>query len=702
MATKGISMLTRREFLAAGSIISTTRSLTAAALNVAAPANKQESALGTLRSPSHQTWWLEDGLVMAGVDWESLLVRLRGGQPTFPENHLNYNDQLTVWHQEHSRAIAAKLKNMGFNFVMIPLHKGGGMNAERETLEAARQFTQVCHDLDLRVGCYTCSGTMLFEAMLSEHPEAKEWLVKDHDGKYVTYGPFYFRRWINRAHPGYQEFIRKLIRFAVIDVGVDLLHFDNYIMGPGYEPYSVQHFREYLCRKYAPIERMHRFGFSDLSYIEPPLPHTDDRYNNDPIYQDFIDYRCETLAVSYRDLAEYTHSLNPNVIVECNPGGYTGDVRPSLGLGSVDHARLIRWGHAFWDEGRPSNVNDGVMRSHFRSQILGRRLKNMVFNYTGERVAIAEALANNFQCLGCPVYVLGDQVMASTAIYDRSQTQVDPGVLKSIQFFHSSKQYYRDVNPLADVAVLNTFPNIAYGPSKCRNSWSAFTQALYQGKIPFTLLSDESTTDWSHFRVLVLADLVMVSDKLLDSLRSYVNGGGGLVMTGEAASCDEHGNRRRSPGLMDFFSPSPHEENALHAQPGKGRAAFVPHVIVPDNFEIGMLPENRSALLEAVSWAAGGPLQVVVDAPETVTMSLYSQSDKRRILHLVNYDKQHPVSDVSVVLTLPAHVSVESVTVLSPDFDRSQTLITKQSGQAAQFTVPSLEIYDVVVIDLKS
>ena len=183
---------------------------------------------------------------MAGLDWESLLIRLRAGNPNFPHDFTGYDENLAIWEQEHSREIAGQLKEMGFNFVMIPLYKGGGSKAERKSMEDAKQFTAVCHELGLRVGCYTFSGTILYEAMLAEHPDAKNWFILDHDGKYATYGPWYFRRWVNRSHPGFQAFVRQLIRFAVVDAKIDLLHFDNYVMGPGYEEYSIQQFREYL------------------------------------------------------------------------------------------------------------------------------------------------------------------------------------------------------------------------------------------------------------------------------------------------------------------------------------------------------------------------------------------------------------------------------------------------------------------------
>ena len=172
-------------------------------------------------------WWRDEGVVVAGDNWESLLPRLRAGSFDESQASMSYDEKMAVWRREHSEEMARRLKEMGFNFIMIPLYKGGGLKAERTSLEDAKRFTEICHRLGLRVGCYTTSGTILYEAMLAEHPEAKDWFAMDQNGRYVTYGPLYFRRYANRSHPGFRKFILELVRYAVREVKVDLLHFDN-------------------------------------------------------------------------------------------------------------------------------------------------------------------------------------------------------------------------------------------------------------------------------------------------------------------------------------------------------------------------------------------------------------------------------------------------------------------------------------------
>lgn len=697
-ASHGVS---RREFLGVtGGLITTLPALASDAAGAQGGVPNPHSA-ATLAHPWRQNrpaWWREEGVVMAGVDWESLLTRLRAGSWDFSQSHLSYDQKMAVWNQEHSEELARRLKEMGFNFAMIPLYKGGGLKAERPSMDDARTFTQICHRLGIRVGCYSSSGTILYETMLAEHPEAKDWLTLDRSGKSVTWGPLYYRYWANRIHPGFRAILREVVHFAVVEAKVDLVHFDNYVMGPSYEPYSVNEFRAYLKKKYSTQELAQRFGYAEVDYMQPPPPPpTPDRYNGDPLYQDFIDFRCESMARTFRELADYGRSLNPEIVMEFNAGGYDGELISSLGIGTVDHTSMLPWGGAFWDEGKPSRLQDGVLHSHFRTYLMGRYYNNMVFNYTAEPVAMAECMANNLQCLGCPSWVTGDQIDAASVMTNPAAKDFPPTVLASIRFFHRQQQHFRDTETIADVGVLNTYANTAYGPQITRHGWAAFTQALYQGKVPFAIVPDRHPGDLSRFRVLALPDLASISDDLLKAVRSYVHAGGAVVITGQTAHFTEHGVQRKQAGLADLFA-EPLGNAVLHATPGKGRAVYIPQIVLPGEYRLGMQPDNRAELLEAVRWAAVDPLQVEIKAPETVTMNLYAQPSGHRILHLVNYDEANPARDIEVTLRLPEGKSGATVTLLSPDVESGTTLATERVGGAVRFTVPQLKLYSMIVI----
>lgn len=179
---------------------------------------------------------------------------------------------------------------------------------------------------------------------------------------------------------------------------------------------------------------------------------------------------------------------------------------------------------------------------------------------------------------------------------------------------------------------------------------------------------------------------------------SYVQQGGGLVMTDQAAAFDDNYQCRQPRGLADLF-PEPLADKVLHANPGKGRAVFIPQVRIPGKFKIGMLPDDLSELLNAVRWAAGGSLQAEVDDPCTVTMSLYAQPHGRRLLHLVNYDEARPARNIEVRKQKKRKAEVSSVRFYSGDSDKAQILTFQHSRSALRVKVPYLEVFGLLVFE---
>src|SRR5512133_1771139 len=85
-----------------------------------------QTAGGLPAPPSRRlpAWWLDEGLVMAG-SWESPSFRLRRTTDETRESILD------GWRREHSDEFVRKLKDLGVNFVMIPIYKGFGLATER-------------------------------------------------------------------------------------------------------------------------------------------------------------------------------------------------------------------------------------------------------------------------------------------------------------------------------------------------------------------------------------------------------------------------------------------------------------------------------------------------------------------------------------------------------------------------------------------
>src|SRR3984957_4339617 len=262
----------RRDFLAqTGSLIAAVpvlgRAFQAAAVE---SAQSSKMILARPRRQARPKWLREEGLG-GGFETEPLIPRLRGSGFDMSYEFMTYDQKLALWRRGHGEEIVLKLKDLGFNFILTPFYKGGGIKTEQQSIQDAKSFTELCHKHGMHVGYYLFSGTIFYESLLAEEPDAINWLTWDQNGKFPIYRPYYFRRWVNRSHPGFRAHMRELVRFAVQDAKADFIDFDNYHAGaPGYEPYSVVQFRKYLEDKYTPEERRKRFGFSSVSFMEPP------------------------------------------------------------------------------------------------------------------------------------------------------------------------------------------------------------------------------------------------------------------------------------------------------------------------------------------------------------------------------------------------------------------------------------------------
>jgi hypothetical protein len=60
-------------------------------------------------------------------------------------------------------------------------------------------------------------------------------------------------------------------------------------------PLAIKNFRKYLQQKYSPEMLKLRFGFSNVSFIEPPVYNEPMSRIDDPLFQEWMDFRCQQL-----------------------------------------------------------------------------------------------------------------------------------------------------------------------------------------------------------------------------------------------------------------------------------------------------------------------------------------------------------------------------------------------------------------------
>ncbi len=595
--------------------------------------------------------WLErEGIVMVG-SWEPLLFRVRrdggdGYTPT-PQQRAGYD-------REHSPDMIAEFKKLGANFVMMHGYKGFGLRAERESMDDAARFAKSCHEAGLHVGVYASSGTLGWELFFQEQPQAKDWILLNEKGAPIPYGSAGYRYYYNRNHPALVKYQRDMIRFEVEKIQPDLLHFDNYCVGPGTDPESVRSFRDYLRRKLT-LSQLEHVGI-DVQTALPPTRDTPDG----PLRRCWLDFSCQWLADSYSDLSGYARSLRDDILVECNPGGVSSRIAPP-----IDHARLLSSGEAFWDEGVKPGYRDNKLQSRIRTYKTARIMNNVTFAYATAPLEAAESMAFNLNCLGCIGWFEYGKLVACPGSTDPISSNLAP----YIHFFNTHRELFRNTQVLADVAIWRSFASQVLAAPACSQLTAVVEERLIQDRIPFQIIFDQQLNDLKQYRALVLAGCVAVSDIQIGYLREYVRSGGHLCIIDDFATHDQWMNPRESNPFAD---------------------------LPPDR----LIRVGPSAdWITAIRRACGGKLTVSVDAKPGVCMEVIAQPG-RRLIHLVNY-RSEAANNVTVSLKLPHATHVHNVMLTSPERTEDMALAFVQTKNMATFTVATVKTYEIAVVNFE-
>ncbi len=664
-------------------------------------------------------WLGNEPLIIIG-NWDSMpIFRRRAGGAAL--------DQEKEYARQHTEDAVRKLKELGVTMGVIHFYKGFGLQAEAPHIEDARKLADLLHKNGLRVGVYVGS-TIGFETFLVEKPDAADWFVPPYLGRPVVYGNQTFRKRVYFMHPGYREYMKRVLRVALEDLHADLIHFDNTSLqaqAPIFmHPLAVKDLRNYLTRKYTPAQRTERFGYPEVEYMEPPEWDRPLSAIDDPLFQEWADFRCEQLADYYGEMEAYIRGLNPHAAVESNPhSGISG--RNTVWEQGVDYPRLLAHMDIVWtEEGNQAQVSPaGILVSKIRTYKMAELLHNRVFTYTGGerggKLQMAEAMAFNRQTLG----QLGDGLAGYTFPADQRPY---------VTFFRENFDLFKNVHSRPDVAVLHSYASMAYNNDLPWQSAMLVEQALIQAKVPFDIVFDAQLKDLSKYRALVLPDQECLTDDQIALVRNYVQNGGGLVATEATSLYDTWRRRRENFGLRDVFGTdaAKYRENlytfrtypsmssatiqtsnppaALRHNFGKGRSAYLPSVKpaiekrpgAAMTSEYWKLPVNWQEIVNDVKWAANG-VSLEVKGPLTLVVEPEEQSPGNRLLvHFVNYDDvRHPsVDNVEVSVRVPRGKTVRSVKLMSPDGGTSPTLAHTMSGDKVVFTVPHIRTYSIAVI----
>lgn len=243
----------------------------------------------------------------------------------------------------------------------------------------------------------------------------------------------------------------------------------------------------------------------------------------------------------------------------------------------------------------------------------------------------------------------------------------------------------------------------------------------------------------SHYELVFLPNTASLTDSQVEAILAYVNAGGTVAALGEVGIMNEEGIEVKRPELsaltrqryseygngqfyhlrVDVFQADSVFDEEIHdiasayfqyyienSDPGIASLLYL-----YDEEPINHLSEETArAIRQEISALIDNSIsaRIVQDTlSENICVQAYlkSESPQEIFVHLINYDYElqtdnvHDQSDIPVAIKLPDTFEVESINVMSPDFDGTHELDFTIEDRYAKFTVPLLHIWDVIVIE---
>jgi hypothetical protein len=639
--------------------------------------------------------WIRQGFADAGATHEPWIFQVRRNGENFNQwQKDDYNYQLS---EPYIKALAES----GINVFHVGCYKGFGFRAEKEYMDRVAQAVAIAHKYGMKADTYIQWNTMAYETFFSEVPQARTdiWYQIDENGKplMLTYGyqqSFRYRPCFN--NDDYMNYFKEnIIRYVVEKVKTDFIHFDNFDLNnppaADFNPAAISAFREYLIGKYSPEKRLERFGFENVSYVLPPMWNKDNPAENmiainDPVIQEWIDFRCWTFTTRLAECARFARELNKEIVIEVNPHGLVGSDR--AWEAGINHPDLMQYTNVIWteDDNYP-RWEKGVAIGKFRHYKLGRTTNNFILTGNFKPQDFAENLALN-RTIG----FLGTEKPGGTA-------------KKYLDFWLANKDLYTNAKGAEKVAVLRSYPSMAYNTRETQLAVNMAEQTLQQKHILFDIIFDQQLNMLDKYAVLVLADQESLTNETIAAIKQFVKNGRGLILTGNSGIFDGWRRLRQKSLLQELSSESklnlnPPFSEVISFNYGSGRIIYIPDLIQPPaEVKLGfestwVMPENASELESSVYWAAGERLPLQVKAPEWVGVSHDSQAD-REVIHLFNYKNTPNAGGI----TLEYNGKIKAAWAISPDYPGKITVPFKTEGDCVEIRLANLSVYEVVVME---
>ncbi len=618
---------------------------------------------------------------------------------------------LDDWYSKvRSREVLTELARTGANLIYINFAKGAGGDEEFEDLPGARELVKICHSLGIRVLAYIQFASKHSE----EFPEAEKWRATNPDGSGRIYGDRYYRAIMCPLRPGYVDYLKSLIRKAVVDYEIDGVFLDNCYYDGCYGEYCQRAFRDYVRRRFP--DPLRELGIASLDNIRIPVVRGDEPTVTDRLHQAWLSWRVGIVSGICEQLRDYCRELNPEAVFSGNI------IYPRMNnwqLRGVDVYNYIRLfdiayaeGHNFprWENGiAVNNAPPMIMASGAGSNLLpGVWLPGTVLPDTPAQIALnlGESLAYGGH-VPAAIWALrmkGRKYAASAAELSDpyfSRPEIKEQWTRYNSFLLEHQELYAASKLTTSLAVYHSEKSMAYDFATAYPAFINATQSLLQGQLPYDILFSQDLGRLAGYQTLLVCSQRCLSQSEIAAFGAFVARGGTLIVTGESGLFDQQRRERADYGLAELTGASLFAgkgKNVFVKSSGKGRTVFFREAaelagVAPGSPTVHRaVPAAFQAVVDSVRAAMEGTYPVLVEGPPSLGCSLFRTADGRLAVHLLNYDNGNELKDIRLI---SGGGDVKNPLLLSPDGREYETLQATDDGKT--LLIPRLKTYSVCV-----
>ena len=470
---------------------------------------------------------------------------------------------LPQWYERlHGEELISKAADLGVDTVYCHFFKGFGLRHERAEMERTKEFAKIAHARGVKVLGYCQFNSLYPEAMLSEVPDLEKWVFRNYDGSIGLYCGCYYRWSPCIESREFVEYLKKVVRYGIEEVGLDGFHFDNSYPRDCHCERCQKAFRDWLSENVK--DPRETCGLADFRHVRiPPKTPLDEEGQevHDSMQLWRQKFRHAQLARFHREIFDFVKSFGADRLVLHNPafGRYSFDtcsVDVSIEPGSCDF--LMAENDRFIRE-----EPDGKLVTQTVAYKLGRRLGFKVFDSTWPKVvevdwaephvgiprdadSIRRFYAQGMiygDIAGCPWLVRSTKMGGEVILDDPIQSEE---ARRAFKFYMSNRNRLYDTTPSARTRLLYATDTF-YGWSYNANGFHSFVKAaerLNAEAVPYTIAMEGDVAGMKGGELLVLPDIRFLSMGLYDAIAAAGSRGVKVLALGTVGLYDENGIER--------------------------------------------------------------------------------------------------------------------------------------------------------------